>query len=485
MLSLLQRARKNIVFKLASEALIRSLAFLFIVVAARYLGDRDYGTYSLAYFFAGVLTIFSDLGLNTVLVRDVSRNHHLLGRLAGNILSIKIVMALASLVTSPVILFLLGYSRNLILMIVLSQIYLQGNYFLDFFVALTNSLEKMEYEFLIKGIYKILVVGLPILALWLGFRLWGLLFALIGAYGLSCLLCGGLVWKKITPLTLYHDSHLWKQILRSSFPIGLSTLFMTVYARIDLVMLSLFGISTAEIGWYSVPVKIIEMFSLLPLLVMTGLFPIFSVLNSEDQQALKRNYQRALIYLTVVSLPLLLATTALSDSWLAVLFGRAFANSVPSLKILVWVLPFTFLNYVLIYTLISLNKEKTVTWGSGLAALLNIGLNILVLPRYGYLGASWTTVITEVFLSVCFFWVLQRSFFRLPLIRTAGRIGISAGLMGLPLWGLKTWSPGLTWPLAFLGYGIGLVLFRLVSGEDWILLKRMLTRSLCKMEFDP
>ena len=159
-------------------------------MAARYLGDLDYGRYSLAYFFAGLLTIFSDLGLNTVLIRDVSRDHRLLGRYAGNILFIKILFSLTLLLLGPGLLFLLGYSRDLILMILLSMVYMQGIYLLDFFVALTNSLEKMEYELLIKGLYKSLVVAIPIFFLWLGYGIWGLLLSLIGAYGISCVLIG-------------------------------------------------------------------------------------------------------------------------------------------------------------------------------------------------------------------------------------------------------------------------------------------------------
>ena len=108
MMNLLQRARKNIVLKFISEALIRSLAFLFIIVTARYLGDRDYGHYSLAYFFAGMLTIFSDLGLNTVLIRDVSRDHRLLGRYAGNIFFIKIIFSLILLLLAPACCFFWG-----------------------------------------------------------------------------------------------------------------------------------------------------------------------------------------------------------------------------------------------------------------------------------------------------------------------------------------------------------------------------------------
>ncbi|MFH0785992.1 MAG: flippase [Pseudomonadota bacterium] len=483
-MSLLLRARKNIVLKFVAEVLIRSLSFLFIIVIARYLGDRDFGHYSLAYFFAGLLTVFSDFGLNTVLIRDVSRDHRLLGDYVRNIFSIKIVFSLALLVLSPGLLYLLGYSRELVIMIFLSQLYLQGNHLLDFLIAITNGLEKMEYELLIKGLYKVLVVAIPIFFLWMGGGLWGLLIALVGAYGISCLMCGAIVWKKITPLVFQLDKDLWKQLLGSAWPIGISGLFMTVYVKIDLVMLSLFGISPSEIGWYSIPVKIVEMFSLFPMLVMAGLFPIFSVLTSEDRQVLKRNYHRALIYLTIVSIPLALATNFLSDPWLVFFFGPTFVNSVPSLKILIWVVPFIFLNYVLINTLIALNQERMISWGSGLTVVFNIGINCLVLPRYGYLGASWTTVISEVLLSIYFFWFLQRSFVRLSLIGTAFRLGISGGLMGLPLWGLKTWPSALIWPLAGVCYVIGLVLFRLVTREDWLLLKRLLTGPLSKLEVE-
>jgi O-antigen/teichoic acid export membrane protein len=484
MMNLLSRARKNIVLKFLSEALIRSLALLFVIVTARYLGDLDYGRFSLAYFFAGMLTLFSDLGLNTVLIRDVSRDPGLLNRYAGNILFIKILFSLIFLLLGPGLLFFMGYSRDLILMILLSMIYMQGIHLLDFFVALTNSLERMEYEFLIKGLYKPLVVAVPIFFLWLGYGLWGLLLSLIAAYGISCFLSGWIIWKKITPLIPRREIILWKQLLRSAWPIGLSTLFITVYARIDMVMLSLFGISPAEIGWYAVPVKIVEMFSLFPLLIMAGLFPIFSVLTFEDRETLKRTYQKALSYLTMISIPLVLTTFFLSDSWVVFFFGPAFINSAPSLKILVFTVPFIFINYVLINTLIALNHEKMITWGSGLAILFNVGLNMVVLPRYGYLGASWTTVATEGLLSICFLGFLQRFFFRLPLLRTTLKLGLSGILMGLPLWALPSCPPIAAWIAAFFAYGSGLIFFRLITWEDWRFFKRILTQPLGKPEVE-
>ena len=123
-----------------------------------------------------------------------------------------------------------------------------------------------------------------------------------------------------------------------------------------------------------------------------------------------------------------------------------------------------------------------IAWGSGSAVFFNIGINILVLPRYGYLGASSTTVITEVLMAVCFFWVLQRSFFHLSIKGRGLRLGISGGLMGLFLWGLKTWPLSLTWPLALVCYGAALILFRLLTREDWMLLKRLVVRSPAQAE---
>ncbi|MGC1402638.1 MAG: hypothetical protein WA974_06900 [Thermodesulfobacteriota bacterium] len=85
-------------------------------------------------------------------------------------------------------------------------------------------------------------------------------------------------------------------------------------------------------------------------------------------------------------------------------------------------------------------------------------------------------------MAVCFFWVLQRSFFHLSIKGLGLRLGISGGLMVLFLWGLRTWPLSLTWPLALVCYGAALILFRLLTKEDWMLLKRRVVRSPAQTE---
>jgi O-antigen/teichoic acid export membrane protein len=471
----LARARKNISLKFAAEILTRAWSFLFVVLVARYLGDQDYGKYALAYYLAGLFTIVVDCGLNIVLVRDVSRQPDLLESYSGNIFSLKLLIAAAVMALSAPALWLMGYEAELVAITFLSILYLCLNHLLDFMVAITNSLQHMEFELLIKGAYKTLTVLLPLMALWLGFGLWGFLLALAGSYGLSFLMSGWIIRSRLVRLRWQRRPGLWRQLLRSGFPIGLSALFASVYVRIDIVMLSLMNVSTAEIGWYSIPVKTVEMCSLVPFLVMSGLFPIFAILKNQDFELFKKTYQRSLIYLTGLALPLALSFAFLADPWLPFFFGPSFVKAAASLKIIIWVVPFIFVNFVFIHTLLALNQEKRVTLACALAVVFNVGLNLWALPRYGYLGASATTVVTEIFLSAFYLASLQRLFYDLPWIKLVLKFSLAAGLMALPLWALHPVNSLLAWAASLGFYGGALIRFHLLTGEDRLFLKRALT----------
>jgi O-antigen/teichoic acid export membrane protein len=472
-MSLLERARKNIALKFATEAVIRLLAMLFLVIVARRLGDQEYGKYSLVFYFAGLMTIFSDLGLNIMLVREVSRRRDLLSLYAGNILSLKMVFSLGAMGLALAILPLLGYPREMVLLILLGIVTLLGNHLVEYFSALTNSLEKFEYELLIKTLTKGLVVLFGLLALWAGMGLTGLIVTLVLVHWGSCLLNGVIIWKKVTPFSLRKDFQCWKSLIRSTWPIGLSIVFVTAYVRLDVILLSLLRSGTAEIGWYSVPVKIIEAFSIFPYLIMSGLFPIFSLLGDRDQALLREAYQKSLGYLVMIAIPLVLIIFHLADPWLVVVFGPLYQNSILSLEIIIWVVPFIFIHYALIHILFSLNRERLIILGSAMALGFNLGSNLLLLPRYGYLGASVITVITEVLLVGFYLFHLQRSFLRLPLFRKVTSFTLSGGVMALTFWALKSLPVGLVFLIALSVYMTALFLFRLLSWEDWQLLKRL------------
>lgn len=476
-MSLLHRAGKNIALKFATEAVIRVLALLFVVILARSLGDQDYGRYSLVIYLGGLLTIFADLGLNTLLVREVSRRRDLLPVYAGNILTVRLLLSLAVFLFSLILLPLMGYSREMCLLILLGVVSLLGNHLVEFLGAVTNSLERFETELLIKSLNKGLTVLSGLAALGLGYGLWGVVLALVISQGAGCLLTGGIIWKRITPLSLRWEVGLWKSLLRTTLPLGLSLLLTAAYVRLDIILLSLLRADPAEIGWYSVPVKIVEVLSLFPYLIMAGLFPIFSTLSGERPETLREGYQKALDYLVLTALPLVLLISQLADPWLVVLFGPLYQKSVLSLKILIWVVPLVYVHLALLHVLFALNRERLIILGSSLALLFNLTGNLILLPRYGYISASAITVATEFLLVFFYLAHLQRSFYRLPLggriIKWAG----AGGLMALSLRWLDSRIAGIQ-ILVSLGVYLGaLILFRLLVREDLTLLKRALGGS--------
>lgn len=472
-MSLLRRARKNIALKFATEAVIRLLALAFVIVVARSLGDQDYGKYALMIYMGGLLTVLSDLGLNTLLIREVSRDNRLLAPYGGNIFSLRLLLSLGVLLLSAALLPWLGYSRDMVLLILLGVLSLLCNHLVEFFGAITNSLERFEYELLIKSLNKGLTVLAGLLALWLGTGIWGLALALLAAHGASCLLNGVIIQRRFAALTLGRDLALWRQLIRSVLPIGLSLVFVTAYVRLDIILLSLIRSDTAEIGWYSVPVKIIEALSLLPYLIMAGLFPIFSALSGADPEKLREAYQKALVYLVIVALPLVLLIARLADPGLVLIFGPYFKNSVPALRIIIWVVPLIFMHYALVHLLFALNRERMIILGSGLALLFNLGSNLLLLPRYGYLGASVTTVATELLLVFFYLVHLQRSAFRLPLGNHFLRLLTCAALMALSLHWLDFLPVVLGAGISLLVYAGALFVFRLLVREDLILVRRI------------
>jgi O-antigen/teichoic acid export membrane protein len=472
-MSLLRRARKNIALKFATEAVIRLMALFFVVLVARTLGDQDYGKYALMIYMGGFLTILSDLGLNTLLIREISRDHRLLPTYAGNILSLRLLLSAGVLLLSTGLLPWMGYSRDMVLLILLGVLSLLCNHLVEFFGAITNSLERFEYELWIKTLNKGLTVLAGLLALWLGTGIWGLAWALLIAHVVSALLNGGIIRRRVTVLTLAGDFQLWKKLIRSVLPIGLSLVFITAYVRLDIILLSLIRTDTAEIGWYSVPVKIIEALSIFPYLIMAGLFPIFSALSGAEHEKLRGAYEKALVYLVIVALPLVLLIAQLADPWLVFIFGPLFQNSVASLKIIIWVVPLIFMHYALLHLLFALNRERLIITGSALALLFNLVANLVLLPRYGYLGASVTTVATELLLVVFYLAHLQRSAFRLPLADRFLRLGLCALLMAVTLRWLAFLPVGLEAALSLLVYAGALFLSRLLAREDLILVRRI------------
>ncbi len=118
-MTVIQRIAKNTALLSISQILVYILTFFYTIYIARYLGVEGFGVLSFALAFSGIFSIFADLGLNTLTVRELSKNQSLEDNFFGNVSSIKIVLSLITLVGSLIILNFMNYPQYTIEVVII------------------------------------------------------------------------------------------------------------------------------------------------------------------------------------------------------------------------------------------------------------------------------------------------------------------------------------------------------------------------------
>ena len=394
---LVKRARRNIFYKILSES-TRILPALLFIYIARKLGDENFGKLSFAYSFAGICFIVADFGLSTILIRNVSRQKELTREYVGNILVLKIVLSLICISVIGIFILFTDYPADVITLLVVFGGVMFFKALVDFFCAVLNAHERMDIEALIKGANHILLFLSGIVILVLGHGLFVLTNIFFAVYLISSIIGFYMVYVIIEEIRPCLNLSFWKQILRESLPLALTVIFTVIYFKIDIVMLSLIRGDNSEIGWYSAAMRLIELVGVLPALIVSALFPIVSSLYKESIDSLRNVFKTSFRYLLAIALPIAVGTLLLSDRLIYVIYGKEYFKTIPALKILAIALIFIFVNYILMNILVAVNRQKTNAIMAGTCVLVNIALNLCLIPHYGYLGAGTATVITEIVL---------------------------------------------------------------------------------------
>ncbi len=181
-------------------------------------------------------------------------------------------------------------------------------------------------------------------------------------------------------------------LIRRWWPLALAfafTSFLTnLYFNADVVILQHVR-SFAEVGWYKFAYKPFEATQFVPLAIQTVVYPILGVYFVSSIDRLKVAYARFFKVLVLLGWPLTIGTFVLVHS-IGRLF-RLFPQSEPALRILAFAIVFLFANSAFYAMLNATNRQHLNAWATGIAAAINIGLNLVFIPLYGYLAASTTT----------------------------------------------------------------------------------------------
>lgn len=469
---------KNAGLLFAADLASKFLSFFLVVAIARYLGDAGLGKYSFAFAFAGLFAIFADLGLSTYLTREIARDKEKAARYASNMLMLKLILAAFTLLPPLVVINFIEQSpevRQAVYIVALATAFLNLN---NVFSTLFASHEKLEYTALATILERILTVGLGLLLLFAGKGLIGLVTAYLVSYLIVLVVSGIIAYKKTSAFSLGFDRELWKHMLKSSLPFWFTTIFITIYFRIDTVLLQMMT-SYQQVGWYNAAYKALDALYFIPSAVVTATFPVMSRLHDSNKELLQKLYKRAFYYLVVLAIPIATGIMLLSDRIIKFIYGSGFEQAAPALQILIWAEAMIFISTLAGYLLNSINRQLVFTYTAAAATLLNIGANLILIPKYGYMGAAIATVLTEAMVLIVLYHSAKTNGYGADLTKSFLKPTIAALAMAATLLLLDFMPILVLIPIGAAAYFAVLFLIRGI-GKDEISIVREIKESVMK-----
>jgi len=249
-----------------------------------------------------------------------------------------------------------------------------------------------------------------------------------------------------------------------------------LFFKIDVLLLKPLAGDLA-LGWYSTAYKLIDGLQVIPASFVLALFPLLSRYAHQDRRQLAHASETGLKVLLALAFPIAVGTTLLAEPIILILAGPGYLpESAWALQILIWYLPISFVNGLLQYVLIAVNRQRTLSVAFAIGVVFNVAANLALIPTYGYLAAAVVTVVSELVLLMPFLWVARREAGSLAVLSVAWRPAAAAAIMAIPVWLLGTWSTPLAIVVGALVYGAVLLALRAITREERAELRALLRR---------
>jgi O-antigen/teichoic acid export membrane protein len=235
---------------------------------------------------------------------------------------------------------------------------------------------------------------------------------------------------------------LWPRIFGIGISVGIAATLTFAYGRIDQILVYEFASDSTEVGVYAAMYKILDNAGFVPLAVMTTLFPIMAGLYPSDPERLKRMMQIAIDYLTIVALGGLALTLAAAEPIIEFLYGSDYVSGAAILPVLMAAFIPICIGNVAGNVIVAMDLQRRYIWFAGLGLLLNVPLNIVLIPEYGIEAAAWITLATEVVVVALSLWTVLRKIAMKLSMRSISLATLAATLSGVAVWGLSEAGTG-------------------------------------------
>ena len=463
----------NMSWLMVSQILTSVFAFVWTILTARYLGPSDYGVFGTAVSFSTIFGVFATFGIFTYLVRAISTDFENEAKYLNNTLSLKIFLAIFYLAIIFFAAFFLGWNRYVIGFCMLFAFEYLIKTFHDVFFSSFQAHEKIKYQAITNIIITVLTFIFIIVVIVTDFGLLGIAFAYIIANIIALIYAIYALSKHIIKPKLSFDFAFYKVLMKAGIPFALTGLFYTIYYSIDIVMITQFA-STYDTGLYNSAYKLISVLTLFYSIYSSVIFPVMSKMFKDEKDLLHFSFVKSIKYLSLVTIPIAVFTSLYGYDLIGI-YGAEFIEAGGVLKILIWTVCFLFVNGACSLILNASHEEYSVTKIYSIAAVFNVVLNLILIPKYSVYGASVATVLSEILILILEMYMIKK-IGQLPdrnLLYDIVKICVASLVLGIVLY-VFNFNLWIAMAVSIVVYFVSIILLKTFDQEDIAIVKQII-----------
>jgi O-antigen/teichoic acid export membrane protein len=344
---------------------------------------------------AGLFSLFSDVGINSLLTRELAKEGGDRTKYLSTIFYLKIVLILVSscllILIAPHI-SKIPETTNLLFIITALLIF---DSLREFGLALNRAGQKMEIEAFIKILTN---VSVSVVGLFFVFNMpsvKNILYVYAFGSGAGVLVLFYILRKYFKGITKSFSKELLKPIFDFAWPFAILTFFGTLMTNTDILMLGWLG-TPKDIGLYSIAQKFTQFLYIIPGLISVAVFPSFSKLAEEKDERFNDIFTRIIRFLLLFGFPLVIGGILLSKSIIVLIFGADYIGAATTLSIMLGMVLINFPTIIIDNAILAHNQQKNFLKYTLGAVILNVVLNYTFIPLYGVAGAAMATLISSI-----------------------------------------------------------------------------------------
>ncbi len=388
-----RRMTIDVVVQIVARILNLALGVVVTFVLARGLGSSDFGVWSTLFAACQIAGSFGELGLTQVTVSRAAAEPDREPQWLGALLLLRLLVVIPITIASLIAVLLIAPShQDKVAGVLIACVALAG----------APGVIGAVFQLRIRN-------DISMALLTLNSIIWaGAVFAVAAASGgiiafaavflLSTALMtvlGVVLALRFTTVRLRGARQLWRPLLRVGVGVGIAGIFVTSYVRLDQILVfELAGEHQA--GLYGAAYRLLDQVQFIPMSMMTTLFPLIAAAYASRRDRVRNLLQAAGEYLSMASLPILAFTIVAARPIMILLFGIQFAAAAPALPVLAGAFVSISFGYLVGNMVVILELQRRFAIYAAIGLLLNAILNVVLIPRYGFLAAAWVTLLTEV-----------------------------------------------------------------------------------------